>query len=473
MSEEERDFSEDDEQIAEALLRFKQAIGENASIYFDVFEYEGIIDSLMEEAEVELAQEAINRALSQHPNAFEIQIKEVQVLLFNGEAIKALDALAILDEVEPDSVELQLLRGTACVQIGEVDEAIELYHNAYEQSGEPDSELAYDIALSLQQAGEYEKAIFFLEEAYHDTQTTSLLYELGYCCSKIDKYEEGIKYYEQYLNDDPLNSAVWYNLGINYNLIGQADKAIDAYDYAIALQETLDQAIFNKGNVLANTNRYTEAIEAYDEYLQLSPESEEGHFYIGDCYLATGQFKEACKHYQKAYELNPQNIEALHSIAIALMNEDKNEAALEIIKEVLALEKDNAIYLTSYGNANFELDRLDEAKEAYQKAIVIDPNCVVAWGSLADIESMDDKLENGLEVLLNALEKNSKDPYILSKIVIQYIDLEQEEEAVKYLKRGLKQDNEDTFKNLLNSQLVDVEDKDNEMVQRILKKLDR
>ncbi|MFV0521530.1 MAG: tetratricopeptide repeat protein [Mangrovibacterium sp.] len=469
MSEEQKDFSEDDEQIAEAVIRFKQAAENGQLIYFDVFEYEGIIDYLMEDAEIELADRAVICALEVHPNSFEIRLKNAQILIFKGEALKALGLLDELEKIDQENIDLQLVKGNAYIQIGQTDKAIELYNAAYAQSGEADGDLAYDIALSLQQAEEYQKAIYFLKTAYNDTKNTSLLYELGYCYSRIDKYKEGIEFYERFLNEDPLNATVWYNLGINYNQIEECQKAIDAYDYAIALQESLDQAFFNKGNVLANTNRYAEAIASYLEYLELSPDSEDGHFYLADCYLATNQFEQACMHYKKAFDLNNTNIEALHNIAVTLMSDDRYESALEIMNEVLSLEQNNALYLTTFGNINYELDKPDLAEESYIKALSADKHCVVAWGALADIKSLTKNLSVALDTIREGLIANPSDPFLLAKTVIIYIELEQKEEALSAVQEGLKCDDDTSFRNLLYSQLD--EDKENKLLQKVIKEL--
>ncbi|MFV0366716.1 MAG: tetratricopeptide repeat protein [Mangrovibacterium sp.] len=467
MSQEQEDFSEDDEQIAEAVARFKQAEEEGVTPYFDVFEYEGIIDYFMEEAEVDLACRALSCALEVHPNSFEIKLKNVQIQLFNGEALKALELLEKLENIERENVDLNLAKGTAYIQLGMLEKAIELYHFANEQSGEIDSDLAYDIALSLQQAEDYERAISFLQAAYEESENVSLMYELGYCYSRIGEVEKGTKCYEDFLRDEPLNAAVWYNLGINYNQLGEFQKAVEAYDYAIALQEDLDQALFNKGNVLANVQHYAEAIESYQEYLQLTPDSEEGHMYLADCFLATNQFKEACIHYKEAYDLNHSNIDALHHIAVSLMSDGRFESALKIMDEVLLQESNNPLFLTTFGNINYELDDYAKATEAYKKALAIDEHCMVAWGALADIAAHKESLIQALAIIETGMIKNPEDLYLTIKKVVILVEMDLELEVMDVLKDALKRDDSEAFCQLLQSQVE--EETENKLAQKVIK----
>ncbi|MFV0289752.1 MAG: tetratricopeptide repeat protein [Mangrovibacterium sp.] len=458
------DFSEDDEQIAGAVERFKQAMINGSDIYFDIFEYEGVIDYLMEDGEVELANRAVELALMQHQNPIEIKLKKAQILIFNGEAIKALELLAVLEEFDSKNIDVQVAIGTAYAQVGQLDKAINIYHENCKKNKDSCGDLAYDIAIGLQQNNQFEQAIFFLDAAYNDTQNISLLYELGYCYSRIGNNEEGIRYYELFLSDDPFNAAVWYNLGINYNLIEEFQKAIDAYDYALALQEDLDQALFNKGNVQANTGRYEDAIASYVEYLLMNPESEDAHIYLADCYLSTNDFHMASVHYNAAFNLNNDNVEALHSIVIALMSDDRIEAALKVINEVLALEQNNPIYLTTLGNINFELNKLKEAKDAYEKAIAIDANCNIAWGALAELSAVQISFEDAVDIVNQALVINPNDAYLLTKLISFLCEMGDEMQAMEKFEEGLALENS-TFRD---SFLIQV---GNSIEENLLKKM--
>lgn len=474
MDEDQRDFLEDGEQIEEAVNRFRQAFAEGRMAYFDVFEYEGIIDYLMEEGETELASAALSGALEMHPNSVDIKLKHVQLQLFNNELIPAFELIAELEKMEPDNEDLLMLKGMAYVQSKQVEKAIDIYNKLREQTGEADSDLSYDIALGLQQAGRFEEAIYFLNEVYLESLNYSLLYELGYCYSQIEQYEKGVEYYLMYLDDDPLNAAVWYNLGINYNLLDEFQKSIDAYDNAIALQDDLDQAYFNKGNVLANLQRFEEAIESYGEYLQLQPDSEEGHLYIADCYLSESQYKEACLHYKEAFDLNSKNLDALHSIAIALTSDDRNESALKVMQELLSFDANNAGYLNTLASIYWELDRNDEAHETYQKALLIDENCVAAWGGFSDFIAITIGLEEALEVIEEALACNPDDYFLLTKKIVLYADSDMCDEAVAttLYALGLRQEGREQFARVLR---VVMEELDSyvEISQQVIQLLDR
>ena len=42
-------------------------------------------------------------------------------------------------------------------------------------------------------------------------------------------------YYLKYLEEEPFSDSAWYNLGIIYNKLEMYEKAMEAYDYALAI----------------------------------------------------------------------------------------------------------------------------------------------------------------------------------------------------------------------------------------------
>ncbi len=74
----------------------------------------------------------------------------------------------------------------------------------------------------------------------------------------------------------------------------QYEKALEAYDYALAINSQNTFAIFNKGNILCNLDKYNDAIPVYHEYLENEPDSFEAMTYLAECYEKTER-SDSCK----------------------------------------------------------------------------------------------------------------------------------------------------------------------------------
>lgn len=457
MSNREREFSEDDHQIQEVVARFKQMLKEGKSAYFDTYEYELIIEHFMNEDQMDLAREAIRRAEEIYADCFEIQLKKAQLLSYVEQGEYALELIEQLEKEHSEYPELLSIKASILIQLKRIEEAIQVYEHLCATAG-GDALLSLEIGSYLHHLNQYDRAIPFLESAYDYINDLSIVYDLGYCYSQTKNWEKGIAFYLEYIEEDPLNAAVWYNLGINYNQIGESKKAIGAYDYAIALQEDLDQAFFNKGNVLANTNHHKKAIESYLEYLELQPNSEEAHLYLGDCYLALYQHDEAVRYYTKAYDLNPSNMDALHHVAISLLGGEHFEKALAIMRVVIKQEPKNAPYQVTLGNVNFGCGNFTQAEKAYERAIAIDKHCIMAWGALSDISSVMNDFPSALSILEEGLKKNPKDTYLNMKRILLYVEKQDKEQTMNLFREALSQDTKHELKDWLYTSLEEYPD---------------
>ncbi len=89
--------------------------------------------------------------------------------------------------------------------------AIDHFKNAFNNSDtELKSEIRLDIALEYENLGDWKKAIFVLEEALtHDASNEAALFELAFCYDKINDLKSAIKFFNQFLNENPYSTIGW------------------------------------------------------------------------------------------------------------------------------------------------------------------------------------------------------------------------------------------------------------------------
>ena len=52
---------------------------------------------------------------------------------------------------------------------------------------------------------------------------------------KLRILKTALNIYLKYLEEEPFSDSAWYNLGIIYNKLDLFEKAMEAYDYALAI----------------------------------------------------------------------------------------------------------------------------------------------------------------------------------------------------------------------------------------------
>jgi len=93
------DFSSSEEhEVSELVFRFEQMLRNNRSIFFDVEEYEEIIDYYLDINEVKKSGLAISQAIEQHPYHHAFLIRKARLMASTGKPEKALEMLNQLEK---------------------------------------------------------------------------------------------------------------------------------------------------------------------------------------------------------------------------------------------------------------------------------------------------------------------------------------------------------------------------------------
>ena len=107
------DPSYDDNNNQDRLVKLEDMFSDTAYYYFDVNEWEGIIDHYLNTLRVEKAIKALDFAQYQHPNSAELYLKQAEVLMEQNEHNKAIAVLKKLQETYPFNPDIYIGMGDA------------------------------------------------------------------------------------------------------------------------------------------------------------------------------------------------------------------------------------------------------------------------------------------------------------------------------------------------------------------------
>ncbi|MZP53867.1 MAG: hypothetical protein GT600_00330, partial [Bacteroidales bacterium] len=102
-----------EEEIKQAVQKYERMRRNNEKYFFDVIEFESIIDYYIDNNNSVKAFEAATLASQQHPNSVSIQLRKARVLLDKGRAVETLKMLRKLENIEPGNHEVYIVKGTA------------------------------------------------------------------------------------------------------------------------------------------------------------------------------------------------------------------------------------------------------------------------------------------------------------------------------------------------------------------------
>ncbi len=440
MDKEKESFQEDGE-LQEILIRFENMLNQMEVCFFDVHEFERIIDHYLDTSHLSKAIDAIQYGKNQHPGSTTLQIKEAQVYAEKGDSLKALGMVETLERTSGSNNEVFMLKGMILNQLGKVTEAEKAFEKALELSYENVGEILYDISLSFQYVNQFKTAVKYLEKAHkRNPENLNILYDLAYCYDRLHDFDRSIGFYESYLDMEPFSENVWYNLGLLYFKKENFRKAVECYDFTLAINDQYSSAVFNKANALANLGEYGEAIKSYKECILLEPENVLAHCYLGESFEKLEQYDEAISWYEKATTVDSSFPDSWYGIAVCYLFRKLYRDALFYVNKAISLDGENSDYWFTLGNVHVHLGVYADAVKAYSRTCELDPYDDEAWINFARIEFKQGDTEKAISILQDSYSNTFDVALVNFHLSAYYHLLGNSEQSLKFFKKGLKLD---------------------------------
>lgn len=438
MNEERDNFRE--EEIGEAVNKFKRSLVSGRKKYFDVSEFEGIVEQLLEEGDIKSSEIAAKQGIQIHPNAIPLQLKYAQILISKGKYNQAHKYLNFAEKVETANPDIHLLKGSAWLIMGNETEAKASFRKALKHADGDADEILYNIASAFVQIGEIKKAISYFSQAVKiNPKNNYALYDLAFFYDQMGDYKKSIKYYNLFIDNDTYNYTAWFNLGIVFNKANKHKKAIKAYEYALAINENFHMALFNIGNALANSEKFEEAIKKYREYLEVDPDNDDAYCYLGECYLNLGDNVNSELYYEKALEINENNDTACFGIGLLKwINQDFKESEFSI-RKAINIDENNSEYWLTLGKVCSDADKKNAALKAFKHGARVDAQNTEIWLTWAETLKNHGENENAIRIIKRGI-KNNDDSMLKYRLVALLLENKKSKEGHEWLRIAMKQD---------------------------------
>ncbi|MBG0859466.1 MAG: tetratricopeptide repeat protein [Bacteroidales bacterium] len=430
-----------DEEIKQVVQKFERMRRNNESYFFDVIEFESIIDYYIDSNNSQKAFEAATLASKQHPNSVSIQLRKARVLLDRGRAVEALKILKRLENIEPGNHEIYISKGTAFGMLGDIQGAKKMFDYALTLDSDEFENILFSITSVLQNLNYYEHLIpYLLKLIEKEPGFKAHLYDLAYAYEKVEDFGTSVIYYRKYLEEEPFSDSAWYNLGIIYNKLEMPEKALEAYDYALAINSQNTFALFNKGNILSNLERYAEAIPVYHEYLENVPDSFEVMTYLGECYERTGDSILARKYYHDAIELSPEYADPWFGLGVISYNHGNTDDSLIFFRKAVRLDDENPEFWYLLGKAHYKKGEKKAALRCFREALKIDVYYNEVWSDLGRMILVENLVSKALPYLEHAYKVTGDVPGINYLLASFYLHAGMHNDALKHLETAIETD---------------------------------
>jgi len=432
-------FSEEEQS---SLRRYEGMMISGKASYFDVEEFELIIDYyLLEKGDTQKALQAIEIADSQHPFITEIQLRKVEILAYEG---KISDAVRIINHLEKtdNSMVVQLFKARTTTMQGKVKAGVRLFDKLLAEADD-EWETLHILTMaadSLMRQFEYTKALRYLHMAYELMPELYVLPSIAYCYMQSGDWDKALQFYNQSIDDDTHNPYLWNSLGEVYFSMMRFEDAIQAFDYALLLEPKMDAPYYNKVDALVELERVDEAMSVLREYIALQPQDPEAYCRLGECYEQKHLFDDARQCYEKAAAIDDKYAYAYYGLASVADERGQAEEAYAYLQRSVSLDPENPEFLYALSQAQAARGETLEAIQSLEYVVQLDKYDFEAWLKLAEYCFMLYDVADAIAVLERAFIVNFDVAQVAYRLAALYFYERNRERCLQYLERGLKLD---------------------------------
>ena len=436
----ENPYHQDKEDMRELVKQFQNLKAGRSHSFLDEEAFEKIIDYFDDVEDFTQALEAAELGTEQFPYSSALLIKKADLLIATRQYQEALKVLNHAELLDSNDINLYILKTDAYLaldQQGKAAAVLEAALNYFE--GEEKIELLFELTDVYDDYENFDKVFDCLKIILElDPTNEEALYKICFWTDFTGRNEEGIRLHQQIIEEYPFSELAWFNLAAAYQGIKLYEKAIDAYQYAVAIDEKFDYAWRNMGDAYLRMRKYKEAIEVLQKVLELARPEDVIYEAIGHCFDKLQNYAQARFNYRKAAHLNQDDTQLYYKIACTYMNEGVWESAIKNLQIALRVHRMQPEYNLALGQCYMEQGRLEEAVQYFGNVVKARPKNSNGWLELLKCLYHARCYEEGLEYVQHALLLTNAKPIFIFYKCAFLLALGKSKEAILQLEAGME-----------------------------------
>ncbi len=312
-------FKDFDDEVRTLVLDFENTVLRGESQFFDVDELEVIIDYYFEVNDPKPLEEAVCYAEQLYPDSTEIRLRRAHLMMSREQYKPALAMLNKMRHDEPDNTDVAYSLGVANGAVGESRKAIAYFKEAA-ADGWMLGRVFANMAEEYYKLKDYSSAI----DCYHtamesDSCDDITLYNFYDVCFEAGRIEHAVDYLGDYVKENPYSREGWYCLGCAYRDLTLYEKAVDAFEFALAIDKTYSDAYIALSQTQDFMGHTSEAVTTMLRVLDFTDDRARVYRTIASLYARDGNFDTAIAYCHKAIAENPADAEAYACMAVCCL----------------------------------------------------------------------------------------------------------------------------------------------------------
>lgn len=428
------------------MKRYLDALEAKKEAYFDADEIDDILELLEISDDYTHYEDILLLGLRLHPNSTELAIRKCHFFIYNE---KYEEALRLIESItEPENIDVELLRLECYCLLNQYPRVVSYIERLSRENPDILEEIFEYLTPVISDLDLVEETFDFIKRGLHYFPDNLILKdELCLHLESIGNIEGAIEICNELIDKNPYSVDYWFMLGKLHSMSANYEKAIEAFDFALACDDSDVELKMLKAYCLFMNNHYEKAVEVYLEVIE-----EDNEFTIriipllAECYIKLDKYEEAYR-LLKDYILNQstdkeEEVSGYINLIRCCMELGKETEATTLLNKALDLYPDN-IRLLSILAIKYKEEGNDEKSNEVTERIflLIDESedeiseTVENLFQTAQFFSIRNELEEALKYYLKIAELSPEMPLINMCIAMSYLSLGNNAKFVEYFRK--------------------------------------
>lgn len=200
----------------------------------------------------------------------------------------------------------------------------------------------------------------------------NVTYEDAEAAYAAGRYNDAVAMFNAYTDRKPSNVWGEYMLGLSSWKAGDPERAVEAFDRALAIDSTHEKSLLNSSRVLIELKRPEDALERIAKVLDTDSLDNEALRLQARAYYTQGDKEAAIKGYLSALRSNERDEWSLNNLGLIYLEMGDAERALPVLARAVELRGNAPVFRNNLGIALERTGHPAAARDQYQAALEAD-----------------------------------------------------------------------------------------------------
>ena len=368
-------------QLEYLLNQYEVMSQKNTACFYEEAVFVEVIDYLESDGQWHKATAIVEVAIAQHPFSPDLYLRKAELLLNRNMVEECLVTIAQAEIFAPCNVNLNLLRAELVAAKGSFVEAFAILDQLKPKANAEEMSEIYLTEAIIHEDLRNKNAMFKALRLclLSNPENTEGYQKLMLLVEKCRFYSQSIEFHNKLIDRNAFNWLAWLNLGMALRGVGKNNAAVEAYEFAFAINEECLMAYMEAGETLLELGEYERAKLVYEVAIFNTTENADLLLQLGNCYQLLNNHKAAIGFYERVVEFDKMNSEAYYNIGESAKILQQWQKSIDAYKKAIKLEGQKEDYHAGLADAYFQNNQLSDALFSYRRAANIGFDDVTYW----------------------------------------------------------------------------------------------